>query len=352
MAYSYDEILERMENKYLELTGHEASECGDIGIRLKILAGEIYSMGSNIDWLKRQMFFTTATGEQLDMFAAQRGLTRIRGNKARGDIIVSFDSPIDYEMVIPEGTVFTTPDGSLNYIVEKQVLISRGGERVICPAVAEHTGRKYNVNPGNITTVVTYFTVGMYIDNTSTFTGGTDDESDEHLRERIAASYRNISNGANAAYYRSIAENVEGVQSAAVIENSDSQVNSVSIAVGGRGNVCTDECLSAVKEAINAGRCAGHNVTVKNAELITYNLSFKIAVKAGHDSAQVTEKAKDSVRNYFNSLSVGQDVFLAEIGRILMNTDGVENYSFGNMQDKKATASGLIVLGAVTVSNM
>ena len=96
MAYSYDEILERMENKYFELTGHEAAECGDIGIRLRLLAGELYSLGSNMDWLKRQMYFTTATGEQLDMYAMQRGLKRIRGKKSSGELAIVLDTPLDY----------------------------------------------------------------------------------------------------------------------------------------------------------------------------------------------------------------------------------------------------------------
>ena len=88
MAYSYDEILERMSDKYYELTGEEAERMSDSGIKLKLLAGEIFSLGTNIDWLKRQMFVATATGEELDKHAAQRGLKRFRGKKANGSLLV------------------------------------------------------------------------------------------------------------------------------------------------------------------------------------------------------------------------------------------------------------------------
>ena len=75
MAYSYNEILERMEDKYYQLSGYRADECGDIGIRLRVLAGEIFSMGTQMDWLRKQIFFSTASGEMLDLHAAIKALS-------------------------------------------------------------------------------------------------------------------------------------------------------------------------------------------------------------------------------------------------------------------------------------
>ncbi len=351
MAYSYDEILERMENKYFELTGHEAEECGDIGIRLKLLAGELYSLESNFDWLKRQLLFTTATGEQLDMYAMQRGIKRIRGNKSSGELVIVLDTALDYEMEIPEGTVCTTADGGLNFIIDKATKVMKGSVRTVCHACAEHTGKKYNVAKNAITTMVTYFSAGMYIENGTAFTGGTDDETDEELRKRIEATYRNISNGANAAYYRRLAESVDGVQSSAVVESSTGE-EGATIYVAGRGAVCSGSCISKVYKIIEEGRCIGHKIRVVNAGTALYNVDVGISVKPGYNSQEVTENVRNSIINYFNALNVGQGVILAEIGCTLMNTDGVENYVFNNMQDKSAAESVLIILGNLTVNTM
>ncbi len=350
MAYSYDEILERMENKYHELTGHEPAECGDIGIRLKLLAGELYSLNSNFEWLKKQMLFTTATGEQLDMYAMQRGIKRIQGSRAGGELSIVLDTPLDYDMDVPIGTLCTTSDGSLNYVIDEPATIKRGVVRTICHASAEHSGKKYNVPKNVITTMVTYYSVGMYIENGTSFSGGTDDETDEELRERIAESYRNVSNGANAAYYRELAQSVDGVQSCSIVESSTS--GSATIFVAGRGDKCTRECLSEVAKRIESGRCLGQKVNVFNANVITYNVDVSIAVKSGYESEEVIENAKANIRSYFDSLYVGQGVILAGIGRALIDTDGVENYVFNNMQDKSAAESVIMVLGNLTVGSM
>ena len=81
---NYNDILERMIQKYTELSGNEISDESDIMIRLKVLAGEIYSQKINEDFLLKQMFPTTATGRYLDMHAAERGLTRKSAKKTKG----------------------------------------------------------------------------------------------------------------------------------------------------------------------------------------------------------------------------------------------------------------------------
>ena len=112
MAYSYNEILERMEDKYYQLSGYRADECGDIGIRLRVLAGEIFSMGTQMDWLRKQIFFSTASGEMLDLHAAARGLSRYKGKKAKGTVIIRTEMPAEYDISIPAATIFTNKDGS------------------------------------------------------------------------------------------------------------------------------------------------------------------------------------------------------------------------------------------------
>ena len=66
MSENYSEILERMQTEFEKNAGYVPDDASDIGIRMKTLAGEIFSLESSIDFLKRQMFPTTATGEYLD----------------------------------------------------------------------------------------------------------------------------------------------------------------------------------------------------------------------------------------------------------------------------------------------
>ena len=53
---TYDEILQRMQETFAQQAGFQADDASDIGIRLKVLAGEIYSACSQAEFLKRQAF--------------------------------------------------------------------------------------------------------------------------------------------------------------------------------------------------------------------------------------------------------------------------------------------------------
>ncbi len=351
MAYSYSEILQRMKNTFRTLTGKEADECSDIGIRLKLLAGEIYSMGTYADWLKKQMFFTTASGEQLDNHAAQRGLVRKLGQKAEGIIVFRTNVSMEYDMEIPAGTVCTTADGSLNYLTLETVTIRRGRDYTYAPAQAEYSGIRYNVGPRKVNTIVTYFSVGLNIENSSEFYGGTDDESDDELRERIADSLRFIANGANEKYYQTAAESVDGVQSAYVYMGNPSS-RTVNVVIGGRGVTCSAQTAGEVYSALSRVKCVGISLNILPAVTTNYSVNVQISVKSGYVSDTVKADVRQAVTNYFQSLRVHQDVLIAEIGRVILNVDGVKNYTFSNMADASISEIQLAVLDNITVGDI
>lgn len=74
--YSYEDILKRMKDQFTSSAGYSPDDASDIGIRMKVLAGEVYSVCSSIDWLNMQTFAQSAQGSQLDLRAQERGLQR------------------------------------------------------------------------------------------------------------------------------------------------------------------------------------------------------------------------------------------------------------------------------------
>ena len=51
-----------MKLRYEQESGSTIDEVSETAIRLKVLAGEIYSAQVNLEWLKNQMFADTASG--------------------------------------------------------------------------------------------------------------------------------------------------------------------------------------------------------------------------------------------------------------------------------------------------
>ena len=326
MAYTYNEILERMNDKFEELSGYSPDRVSDIGIRIKLLAGEIYSLCTEIDGIKKQMFPNTATGEYLDRHARQRGLSRIKGNKATGFVVFRLDTPLDHDITIPQGTVCSNADGSLRAI---------------------DSGERYNTGSGTVKVIMTYFSVGMSITNATSFIGGTDDESDDELRGRIAQSYLNTPNGANAEYYINLAKSVDGIKSATVASSS---AGSITVCIGGEGDVPSNTAYQTAHDILNAGRPFGINLSVTRPELVTVNVTAEIDVKDGFTANEVIANAQITMTNFFKKLGVGEDVKLAALGKALYETSGVDNYEFTNMSDVGISINQLAKLGTVSIT--
>ena len=105
---TYEEIYQRMCERYRQESGAPFDEASDIAIRLRVLAGELYNMQTSMEWLKRQLFPSKATGEFLDRFAQQRGLVRRSASKATGKLRFSVNEVKLSPVVIPAGTVVST----------------------------------------------------------------------------------------------------------------------------------------------------------------------------------------------------------------------------------------------------
>ena len=345
----YNEILENMKDKYFEIRGSDPDEECDSGILLRLMAGEVYSLEAYADWLKAAMFVSSAHGEALDHHAAQRGLERKTGSKASGTVRVSVDVPLEYDVVIPQGTVFTTSDGQLYYESVSQASILSGTGSTFVEVNARYSGGRYNVAADTVTTVVTYFSSGISVTNSSAFTGGTDDETDEQLRERIVRSYRELSNGMNKAYYQKLAESINDVWSANV---SDSQGSQMNVYVSGKGNNVSTSVLLQVRELLEKYRIPGITITVLNATPSYKNITVNIQVKNGYAVSEVTERVAQEIRGYFSEMRVGESFIAAELGARIISAEGVLNYSFTNLTDNTASDMTVFRAGTVTVNEV
>lgn len=217
MSETYESILSRMQGRFQELAGFPADDASDIGIRLKVLAGELFSACTNLDWLKRQVFPQTAQGVQLDYHAQQRGIQRKSAVRSQGTLEFSREAALLYDVTIPEGTVCAvSQEEGLRFVTTRKGILKAGDFSVSVPAASEEGGAQANAAAETIKVLVTPPPGVTAVTNRDAFTGGADGESDEELRERVLESCRNIPNGTNSAFYREFALQYEGVYSAAV----------------------------------------------------------------------------------------------------------------------------------------
>lgn len=348
---TYDEIYQRMKNKYEQESEAQIDEKSDIAIRLKVLAGEIYNAQVNMEWLKNQMFADTASGEYLDYLAVQRGLERKQAVKAQGEIIFYISQPTDHNIIIPIGTVVATDDSTpIRFCTTEEGEISAGGTLVSLYAEAEKPGREGNVLKNTITVGVSVPTEIETLSNPVVFTGGEDAETDSELRERIKSTFINQSNGTNKAYYEKLALSVEGIAKASAVAKVRG-AGTVNIYVCSSKGDADSSAIQKLQTLVNKERELNVDVAVYNATAESYDFIATITAKNGYSESEVKSQCKAIFEKFINSLPIGSKLYLSALGKALMETECVENYEFGtSMQNMEIAASQRFTVGTVEIT--
>lgn len=345
---SYDEILDIMKSEFTEKAGFSPDDASDIGIRLKVLASQIYSLGVHQDWLKRQAFPQTATGEELDKHAEMRGLERKKAYKATGKVTFYSAYPTSYDIDIPAGIVCCTrEEPKLRFVTTSPGVMLSGTNYVTVDAEAEEGGGQYNVATGTITEIVTSVEGVAAVRNGAVFTGGKDAESDEKLRSRIMQSY-SVINGTNVDTYKKEVLKVDGVRSVNVFKYPRG-LGSLDIYVMGEWEPLDAAKLSEIRTRLNMIREVSVDLEVKNASIYEYDIEVDLEIDNKYDADEAKAKVKKAIEDYFRNLEVGAPVLINQLGKAILAVEGVVDYNFIDMVNAPGYPYGCYVPGDVFV---
>lgn len=347
---TYDEIYERMKKKYEQESGAQFDEASDIAIRLKVLAGEIYNANVNMEWIKNQMFVETATGERLDYLARQRGLERKPAQKAQGEITFYISEPIDHTIIIPKGAVAATAEEiPRRFVTTEDEEITQGTTFVSVYAEAEKAGNSGNAVYGAVTVAVDVPSEIEWVKNREAYVGGTDEESDEELRERIRDSYLRLPNGTNAAYYEQLALTVDGIAKVKAVGKVRGN-GTVNVYVSGDGKEAVSTAVKKAQTLISSKRELNVDVQVVNASLVDFNLDVTVYKREEFSDSEIRQKCNAAFNEFIRLLGIGEKLYLSALGKALLDTGCILNYEFNvEMSDTSIAASQCFKTGNVSV---
>lgn len=347
---SYESILQRMEEAYEAESGRKVEAVSDLGLRLRVLAGELYRMQAGIQWLKRQAFPQTAVGEELDLHGAQRGVLRREAQKARGSVTFSRYIPLSFDLVVPKGTVCAASgEEAAEYETLEDGILPAGELSVEVPARAVLGGRAGNAAAGYVNTLATPVAGIEYAVNQKDFTGGADREDDESYRTRVLAAYARLVNCGNAGYYEAAALAVEGVTSAQAVPRENG-AGTVGIYVWGNGAAPPTELLENLAKRLNEEREIGVTVNVKPAQAAVINVSARLIVGEEIELEQARAEGKSALEAWFSARQVGDPVYLGDLSRVLLTAIPAKGLEYPvNMRDTAPAAGKIPVLGAVNL---
>ena len=178
-----------METQFYNECGEYVKDYPEVELRFKAVASEIYAAHTAADFALKQAFVQTATGEYLDKHAEMRGITRKGASRATGYLSFFVTQEYEENVDIPEGTICSVKDNPLiQFATNYRAFILPGDTGVTIEASALNEGEEYNVPADSITVMVNPPEYIYSVTNQRAFTGGSDPESDESLRQRIIDS--------------------------------------------------------------------------------------------------------------------------------------------------------------------
>lgn len=343
-----EELYTEMRTDFIGRTGMEVAEGGDLAARLYATAAQLYSLYAQADWVNRQCFPQTATGEYLDYHAQLRALERKGAEYARGTVRFYGDGAGDSERTIPAGTVCMT-QGYVRFATLEEGVLAAGESYVDVPVQAVSAGAAGNVKAGSIKMLATTPVGITGCSNPTAMTQGADEESDEQLRRRILGSFARLPNGVNSAYYEQLAMATDQIVAAVAIPKKRG-IGTVDVVITTRKGVPDQERLDEVRQKLEKNREIAVDVAVTGPETVPVDVGLRVLGQNAEGASAAVEQA---VRDWFSGSLLGKDVLRAQLGNLVYGIDGVENYELVlPEQDVTVERGQLPVLGQLTVEAM
>lgn len=309
-GYSYREILDAMLGKVSDTL--DKREGSLIQTALGPLAWYLEGLALTLAQVQRAAYAETAEGEDLDLLAATRGLTRRAA--------VAAVRQGSFNVAIPEGSLFRTVNGDSSVLFASGEQISTSGGLYVYRMTCQTPGVIGNSYSGNITPVTAIAGLTTAVLGTI-IVEGADQESDNALRLRYVASFDTAPYGGNISEYRQAILAIPGVGAVQVypanqyngggtclcsIVDADYGPASSGLVETVQGIICPSEDGQTAPSPNGYGIApVGAAVDIVSATAVTINVSCKIIFASGVEDglASYGDEIRAAVAEYIHSVA-------------------------------------------------
>ena len=343
------QIYEQMLQTYREKTGVSLQTGADLAVRLYAAAAQIQNLQAQADYVLRQSFPQTASGDYLDRHAALRGLSRREAVKAEGVLRFLVPSAGAQPLTVPAGTAVCNAEG-VRFVTTQAGTVAAGQTFAEIPAQAAEAGSAGNAPAGTVVCLTAPPQGIRSVTNPQAFAGGRDAEDDESLRARVLDSFRSLPNGANAAFYEARAMEHPGVAAVTVLPRY-AGIGTVGVVIAAQSGQTPAALLEEVEEDLQSVREIAVDVSVLEPDYAQTDVEISITPKPGVRFETAQAAAEAAVRGFFTGKLLGKPVYVQALGRAVYDTGLVENYRItAPAQDLAAEAGTLPVLGECDIT--
>ncbi|NGP57803.1 baseplate J/gp47 family protein [Paenibacillus thiaminolyticus] len=312
------------------------------------------------DWAKevlRRAFASTTFGPYLDERCAEHGVTRRPAATAR-----STDKTIRFTgkpgATVPGGYVVATESTestpALLYRVLHGITLAENGEG-FTDVEALDAGRSGNVPAGAIRHLSEPVPGITAVTNLTALEGGTDEESDDSLRERFLLKVRTPTGSGNKSDYEQWALSIPGVGGVKVIPLWAGPGTVKVVLINEEKTAPVPSVVEAVETFIKNVCPIGSMVTVVGATEVPIHVSVTVTLSSEGSSNEVREMIQDGVRAYLKTLAFADPlVRYTRIANIILDIPPVIDYGAlkvnGNETNIEIAQDAVAILGTVTIN--
>lgn len=309
-----NQMISDFTGKYREITGKDIDLSLANPYRLILYAVTLqhYQMYMHLDNAAKMNLLKYSRGSFLDQVAALRGVQRDKGAYAMTTLRFAMDDVMPSAITIPVGTKVS--GNGIVFATTEVGEIKAGQESVDIPAQCAELGEKGNGYwPGEISRMVDTIPFVDTATNIKETAGGADEETDDHLADRVyhAPSAYSVAGPADAyAYYAKAANPL--IEDVYVSSPAPTEVE-VRLSVQG-GRLPSEELIAGVTEYLSARdrRPLTDKVKVLAPDTVTYNidLTYYIADAQKAVALEIQKKVQDAIESYilWQNSRIGKDI--------------------------------------------
>lgn len=330
------EIISRVKTDAESRYGSTCPRRSLISVFSTVIAGAVHSLYGYGEFISKQIFATTAEGKYLERRASEYGIYRRKATKSEG--IVTFSG----SGTVPEGTQVQTSD-------EKVYETTADSANGSAPVVAVVAGKEGNIEANTPMSLISPV-AGIAMDCVSgEITGGTDEEEDESLRNRLLFRMRNPPKAGTKTDYVAWTKEVSGVTRAWCypLELGPGHVTIRFMTDGSSENgIPSDVLIERVKKHIEELMPVTTILTVIAPIPQTLNITVDILP----DKPEIRTKVISAINQIIQSeAEPGGQVLFSSIDRAVGSIEEIKSYRIVSPDDDvSATTGKIIVPGTIT----
>lgn len=270
----------------------------------------------------KQNLVKYARAPMIDYLGDLVGVYRLSAQYAITTLRFTLETTRTTDTFIPQGTRVSATD-SLLFATSSDATIKAGSTNVDCAAMCLDAGITGNGwQPANISTLLDDIGDGTFdvqVSNTSTSAGGSDQEDDDHLRERIRLAPESFSNAGSRGAYRfhalSAHPDIIDVDVATPTAGTVALTPLLKTGIPGQAildlvlAVCSDEKARPLTDTVTASAPTSKDYAI-TAELVIYT---------GQDPALIKQQAETAAAAYRDerAAGLGRDIIPVQITKAL-----------------------------------